>query len=507
MSQPAAPPWTRGEAAVWLAVAFAALAARLAWIGHAPFLLDEAETCLNGLRISAGNDFPLRGLRTSFGFHNPPTTFYLAAVPTLLGLGPQGMSAMLALAGVGGAVLAGLAARAVQGRAAGVAALALVAFSGAALEHSRRIWGHDLVVPGSALFLWLLTKSSTGRLCAAGAVVAVLQTMHLSAATLWLPFALVVSRAEARPAVRAAAAAFGALAALYAPWLAANARDGWSDLHLLAGVVRGAGSLAAPHPVSPAAAWVFLFGDGLTDDLLRFARPWSLGPAAMAGSLVANALSVVIVGAACAAAVRAERGTSPRLWALAAGAPLLAFAVLFRASVPAYLLPALVPLALLASTALGRVPSKALAAGFAVFALAGTTAQLEVRRSAVAEPHAAAPTLAGIRESLRAGRALAADPGAAFRQDARARSAAADLSLVYLHHLDTGEPRLPLERKPGAPLVVLVDPGSLLPTAAAVLLRSGEAANIGSFRVVVLRDPAVVDAYLAVCELPKDAPR
>lgn len=64
---------------MWVLAIFVALTLRLNAPDIVPYRLDEAITSAFASKIATAREFPLVGLKTSFGFHNPPTIFYLAA--------------------------------------------------------------------------------------------------------------------------------------------------------------------------------------------------------------------------------------------------------------------------------------------------------------------------------------------------------------------------------------------------------------------------------------------
>jgi hypothetical protein len=239
---------------MWVLAIFVALTLRLNAPDIVPYRLDEAITSAFASKIATAREFPLVGLKTSFGFHNPPTIFYLAAPIFFLARDPVWFGILIALLGVVGVVAIGLATRGLFGPRAGLAAMLLAGCSANALEHSRRMWGHDFIIPASGLVFWCLfargnTAPSRARLAAACAIAALAQSLHLSGILLWIPIAWVAiwhrTEGTIRPTLIAGVAA---LAFVYMPWLVENAHAGWSDVRQIAHVVTSDSGNAIAHP-------------------------------------------------------------------------------------------------------------------------------------------------------------------------------------------------------------------------------------------------------------------
>jgi hypothetical protein len=443
--------------ALWALLLAAAFLVRAWWPGTVPFRLDEAITASFAAKIATGREFPLRGLRTSFGWHNPPTTFYLAAAPFAATRDPRLATLLLAALGASAAAAAGGVVSRFAGPAAGLAAGAIIAFCPNAIEHSRRLWGHDLMIPLAAWHLWCLCRSELRArdAIAGGALAAIAQTIHLSGALLWLSWLAALPRLPRRDAFAAAAACLALAGALYLPWLVETARRGWDDLAAIRGTLAQGPSLAEPHAVAPSAAWAFVLGDSLHEDFHRQTRPFDLPGAAGALSLAANLGGVALLGAALVAAARLrERALLPAVAVLAA--PLAAFGVVMRAAVPPYLIVGIPGAAVLAALLIAKAPRRALIAGAAAWAIAGGGAPLALRAEVRRAPELAAPTVDGLAEIVSSLRMESAP--FAVRQDTRSRAAGPDVALVYAWFWRTSEARLPVAWEPGMPLCVIRDP-------------------------------------------------
>ncbi len=505
----------RMELALWLVAIAIALVVRWWQPDIVPWRADEAKAASFALRVAQGREFPLLGLRTSWGFHNPPTMFYMFAPVFMVARSPVLASMVVGLAGVVGCVLAGLTARRLFGVRAGVVVLMITGCCGNAIEHSRRLWGHDLIIPASALVLWLVLPGGDGRvgrrrLAAASLTAALAQSLHLSGALLWLPIAWVVAwQRDGAMARWASLCAVAALGAVYAPWIVGNAGAQWEDMGLIRATIEHGRAAAIGHPVSPAAAWAFQLGDGLNDDMLRIARPWEVSSAGLASSLAANAGGVALLAGAlgfgCTMLLRrdAAAGACGALVVLAL-APLVAFAALFRASVPPYMLPGLVPVALLAGGLFARCrsPLERIAALLVCAGVCSGGAQgaMEIRSAAEQDPRIAVPTIRGLNDVA----IEMAASGLVLRQGARPNSVGWDDALVTMYYFATGNSTVPTVRQPGEGLLVLVESHRQLPPEIATLVRGTDSRQVGG-SVLHRLDAAKAAAYEALLDGPAEA--
>lgn len=490
---------------MWALGILVALTLRLYAPDIVPYRLDEAITSAFASMIATGRDFPLLGLRTSFGFHNPPTMFYLAAPIFFLARDPVWFGVLIALLGVVGVVATGLAARGLFGPQSGLAALLLAGCSANALEHSRRIWGHDFIIPATGLVYWCLfargnVAPSRARLIVACVIAAMTQTLHLSGVLLWIPILWVAywHRAEGTLRTTLVAAAV-TLSVFYMPWIVQNAHTGWEDVRQMSQVVSGESGTTVSHPVTPPTAWVFLAGDGLTDDLLRVLRPWEISPVNGVFSTLANlgALFLLAVGLVfgCFRVLSRDVHAFPcAVLLIALTAPLFLFGVLFRASVPAYMLPAFVPLVMLGAGLFSRcrTPRQGalVVAIYAAVSMGGSTSTLELRDQVAARPEFGVPTIGGLR-------ALAVEVASTefpVRQDARLRTTGSDTALVYMYYAVSGRSAIPQQFRAGEPMFVAVDPQSRLRPEVLAVLRSARVRDVGGYALHLLT-PELAQAY------------
>lgn len=430
----------------WL-VLIAALGLLLrAWFPNVvQFGIDEATASSLATQIAHGRSFPLAGIRTSFGFLNPPTYLYFLAPFFAVTRDPAIVALVPMILGAAASALAGMTALRLGGARVALLAAIMVAICPNAVEHSRRLWGHDLQVFLGAVACWCMVEAwwraahHEGRpnrwLAGSFAAAAVAQTCHLSGALYWLPGLLLFASAPRRFAKGLAAGIVAALA-LYAPWLAHQIREGWPDLAVIAGALSGgAASRDLGHPVPALAAWFFVLGDAWNNDLLGARRSFDVVPSAFVALSAASGLAMF-------AAIFALATTRPnRLPVLALGLLLLAtpllFGVLFRAVVPPYLLPALVPAAILSALGVDRLlngrAATVAAAAFAIYVTCSITYTTYLRLQ-MALGEGTTPSLAEKKDVVR----IVDDfsQGRRFRlmQDARAAETGIDVAYIYLFH-------------------------------------------------------------------------
>jgi len=440
----------RGVAIGWLlpgAIFVVAFALRAWKPGLVHFGIDEGKAAAVAMQIAHGVRFPLTGIETSFGFHNPPLFLYLIAPFFALSRNP--VVALMAFHLAGSlAVLAAWRCGSILGeRRCAVAAAVIVAVCPNAVEHSRRLWGHDLIVPFSALCLWGALEAARRRdwrwlvVSFAGATAA--QSVHLSGVALWVPALFAASRCCIPRAWIGIAIGFAILGLSYLPWLVNECQSGFPDSAIIGSLLSG--SYRVPeigHPVNPGAAWATVLSDFWSHDLAGSKRPWMLSPLAAVASFFASACAMLLLGAGVFFSMRlagkkdcvAGSGVSGAAVMLLLGiaVPLLMFAVVFRSSVPPYMLPALFPAALAAAWALSAWRSRRAAAGcLFVYTVASLLLVLEVRRQIDAGEGSNLPL--GEKRDIAALITAERPPGSiAVMQNARAPGAGLDVALVYL---------------------------------------------------------------------------
>lgn len=481
---------------------------------QAAFLRAEEGPALLGL--------PLVGVRTSFGFHNPPLLVWLCAIPFRISGDPRFAMVLFAMAGAGAIGLAGGAARRLWGNWAGVAAGALLAFCPNAIEHSRRLWGHDTILFWSALSLYTAVRSiQTGRKrwmwtslgCAACA-----QACHLSGVFLWIvPLgAMWLFRVPHWRKTLAVAAAV--LLAIYLPWLAHQATPGagsgrapFDEVALIAKVALGQTAIESrPTQIPPALTLATILVDGFHSDLFGreygaflfnkgwFALLYAAAQGVLAALLAAGLASLLFLArrgwkSPGEAQWRASRWSVLLLAAVLT--PVAAFTILPVESVPPYQLPALVPAALAVARVMARgrrdapvpysLPRLAvLLTALTCFAMFGT---LYTKRSlAYIEDARFQSEVSSVlhfkMDALVYIVGEAANRPYSIAQDGRTEAVGVDYWVVYLHYYISGDRRLPVDRN--APvLYVLLDSKSTLRPEVSEFLRHKEQVNFGTIGV------------------------
>ncbi|MEO8376164.1 MAG: glycosyltransferase family 39 protein [Candidatus Sumerlaeota bacterium] len=453
--------------------------------GLVQYGIDEGSATALALQISHGVHFATKGLMTSFGFHNPPLFLYLLAPFTLLSIDPGLLGICFALIGSSAIWFAYDTARRIGGNRAAILAAIIVALCPNAIEHSRRIWGHDLMVAFSSAVLWCAVlaheKKNWKFLAASFSFCVMAQCVHLSGVLLWpIPLAIFFAVAG-REKWKALATGISFLVLCYLPWIAADAGNNFMEMRVIISTLGGhGGAKDLGLVVSPHAAWALVLSDFWSNDLLGAARPFMLSKMAFAASVTQTACSLGLLGIAICAAIllmKNRQGSPAVELALLLGivAPLLLFGLFFRAAVPPYLLPALVPSAVCAACAMGRETLSRrnrffAAALIALYAFSSVTLVVETRRQILRGVGTSIPaTEKSEAITFIASRSLT---GQAFvMQDGRQKNTGLDIAYVVLAHdavLGLGE--ITSEESP-FPIFVIVDHRSLLRPQVANYLR------------------------------------
>lgn len=501
------------SARVQLAVGIVLLCAavlRLVALDLTAFNIDEARLCMAAGSAVRGEVFPWHGIRTSFGFHNPPLFVWLAMVPFAASDDPLVAMALLALLGTVASALAGDAVRRALGPVAGAATLALVAFSPAAIDHCRRLWGHDTIVFWSALALWTAVRGVERNrwpwLAASAAAAAGAQACHLSGALVWIVPLGALAAFRVPGWWKAALAGGLVLAAVYAPWLLEDAGlvgdprpERFVQLRMIVATATGqAEGAGTPGFSSAPVAWLAVLADLRDDDnvgreyaaLHRAGAP--LGAALLAATALLAAAQIAGIGSAAARAWKERSAMSAETrWrlvlAVAALAPLAVFGLLPVATVPPYQLPALVPCAALAGTAaamLWRGRPR-----FAVAGAGGLLAAFAIWHTLAIRSHLAGIGFDSDVGGLLRWKRLAVEYVAAqagrdeytIMQDGRAPEAGVDWWVLYMHYLATGKreaPTAPTDR-----VFVLRDARTVLRPEPLAVLESTPHIDVGMFRI------------------------
>ncbi len=483
-----------------------ALGLRLTRLDLTPYNIDEALLSIFAKQTGTLREFPLWGIRTSFGFHNPPLLVWLMAPFFAVTSDPRLAMAAMALAGAAAVPLTGVAVSGITTQRVGLIAAAVVAFSPAAIDHSRRLWGHDTIVFFAALCLFAavqaINRNNWKWMAGSMAAAAAAQCCHLSGALLWvLPPGVLIAF---RPVWwrRAVAGGVVIFVCLYLPWLVKDAGltgekpfvETGLILRIVTGQAEGAGT--AGHS-SPWLSWLCVttdlsHSDAVGDSWTRFfdKRP-VLGVTRWVVSLVMAGF--VIAGVACAFRCRGEKRRWMWVLSASAAAPLALFVVLPVSSVPGYQLPALVPCAVLAAVALEAARIRRMHLGLGVLGLFVVWAhwQTFAMRSFLAGADwddRVGGLLRYKRAAIRHVAEEGGEPGSyAVSQDGRLPETGVDYWVLYLHFAETGVAEAPT----GAAdrLFVVRSNGTRLRPEVAAALEPAPHTEIGPWRVYDFAGP------------------
>ena len=142
-----------------VAIMLVALALRGSSLGVTPYNIDEAILSIYANQVAHFQAFHWVGVKTSFGFYNPPFYVYMMAPFFRVSEDPRFAMFGMAMLGTGVVGMAGLTARRLWGSWAAIAVAVLLAFSPTAIDHSRRLWGHDTIPFFSALAIYCTVRS------------------------------------------------------------------------------------------------------------------------------------------------------------------------------------------------------------------------------------------------------------------------------------------------------------------------------------------------------------
>lgn len=385
----------RPESRDWQALAvliLAGFALRIYLPGTVHYNIDEAMTSIQSAKIFQGYGFPLRGLRTSFGFTNPPTIFYLLAPIFALSHNPIIAQLFVSMLGAGGIAALWRAGWLLGGRRTAFFAATLFAFCPNCLEYARRLWGHDFILPAAALSCWALAAvwrfQDWRALAGAFICAATAQSIHLSGGILWIPALVVTAFPSTRPSGWGKAILTGAvvLTLIYTPWLIYQATNDWEEFAILASLLSdGAAQKELGLPVDPIAVWSQVAGNFWTSDLLGTPRPSMVSASLFLAVLHLSAASTALTAAALSAGAFAfwfqrspERPLLLALTAAILASPMI-FGILLTASVPPYHLPVLPSVLLIGGWLLSKLPYKYGAAMLAVYAIISTVYTIDLR--------------------------------------------------------------------------------------------------------------------------------
>ncbi len=484
----------------------AALVLRLSALDLTPYNIDESLLSIFASQAGTLREFPLRGIRTSFGFHNPPLLVWLMAPFFAISKDPRLAMAAMAVAGAAAVPLTGLAVSRISDVRVGTVAAAIVAFSPAAIDHSRRLWGHDTIVFFSALTLFLavfaIRRSDWRWMAASMASAAAAQCCHLSGALIWIvPLGALL--AFKPPWWRKSLlGGFAALAFFYAPWLVRDSGltggEPFAETGLILRVLSGqAGGAGTPGHSTALVSWLCATTDLAASDAAGDSWPlfFQERPALRAVRWIVCASFAALVVGGIARALRTRTPERPWLLvlAVAAVAPLAVFALLPVATVPAYQLPALLPAAVLAGYAIDGLRVRRFQPGLVALLLFVVWAHWQVfaLRAFLASADGEDRIGGLLRHKQAVVRHIAEAGGApgtyAVAQDGRLSETGVDYWVMFLHFVETGDPDSPTG--PAERLFVVRHNRTRLRPEVVSALEPLEFAGIGPWRVYEFSGP------------------
>ncbi len=372
--------WALAAAAAWLAGAWL----RLGRIGLTPFGLDEGIASILTVQLVRGGQIPLVGVKTSLHFYNPPLLPWLLAPWFAISRDPALATWFVAALGCAAAAGMGWCAWRLAGRnrIAGAAAIVMASLIPFWIEHSRRLWGHALILPFgvAALYFAIRWILDGRRWAAAGAIacVAAGQALHFSAVLWWIPLAMGAALHRPRAPLAWKPLLAGALIAMlwYGPYAIHLAKTDFLDVRIIAAAMTGKAQGAGPSIRSPGWSFFTLLSTGLHNDAIGGGSELAHNLSSAQVNLDLLAMFIIFATLIWAAIrivmkiVSDVRGKRPRnglkksrtegmdvliLWGLAIAAiPPVIYAILKVTFVPAYLLPAAPGVVLLCSGMLAR---------------------------------------------------------------------------------------------------------------------------------------------------------
>jgi len=293
-------------------ILFVAALARLMRLDLMPFEMDEGAACILAVKFTHYGIAPLTGVRTSLQFCNPPLFLYLITPALWVTTDPRLAAMLFALLGTAAVYVVYRTGREFFSPAVGLLAAAMMAVSPAAIDYSRRLWGHSLIQALAPVAFYFLLRWTVGGRAKAifwlALIVAAAQQLHFSAALWWVAAALAwwILRPRTDGGALIAGLALGLLG--YLPFFIEQGDNGFADLKIIGqAIYRGTGQpwtfSARPLFYWFCAATDLGHNNWLQDDFGAFVAqiPFYRVTRAMAGMAWVGAL------AACAVAVARGR--------------------------------------------------------------------------------------------------------------------------------------------------------------------------------------------------------
>jgi len=256
----------------------AGTAARVLFPGLTAFGLDEGIASILTVQLVHKGQIPLVGVKTGLFFYNPPLLPWALAPAFALSRSPVTATEWVSLWNITSVLGMGWCAWRLSGRDSAVATIAVIvaALSPTWVEHSRRLWGHALMLPATtAALCFAIRWFFDGRLWALTglmASVAAAQALHFSGALLWIVFGLlwISTPRGRRPRIGAGPLITGIAVALlwYGPYFVHLVRTDFQDVRIMADAVQGKARAEGSPIGSPWTAFALLLGDAGHSDVM-----------------------------------------------------------------------------------------------------------------------------------------------------------------------------------------------------------------------------------------------
>jgi 4-amino-4-deoxy-L-arabinose transferase-like glycosyltransferase len=243
-----------------LVILFAAFALRAARLDLMAFEMDEGTASILTVRFTHLGVWPLLGIKTSLQFYNSPLFLYVLAPFYKVTTDARFAALGFALFGAIAVYVVYRTGREFFSPEVGLLAAAMMALSPAAIEYSRRLWGHSLIQAATPLAFYFLLRWVVQERPKAvfwlALIIAAEQQFHFSGALLWavamLAFFLF------RPRVDWIGLAFGLTLGLlgYLPLLFEEFVSEFEDFKIIGRLIAHGSGASAPLGLRPLYYWL-----------------------------------------------------------------------------------------------------------------------------------------------------------------------------------------------------------------------------------------------------------
>ena len=224
---------SRREWVLILLIPAMAAVVRMSRLGLVEFKYDEALTARSALAIAREGQFPVLGMISSWGPHNPPLMGYLLAPFFAISRNPRLATGWIAFLGVAAVGLSYWIGRTYFGPRVATLTAALFAVSPWAVFHSRKIWAQNVplfTLLFVASLLALVVRRKPWAVCGAFASAACLVGLHLGGLAFFVILALAIVLFRRRISLLPVLVGIGLAVLILSPYLAFEVRNGWPNL-------------------------------------------------------------------------------------------------------------------------------------------------------------------------------------------------------------------------------------------------------------------------------------